>query len=100
VVSSLVFCSVPDPALGLSEAARVLDSGGSLLMMEHVRHTHPLGACVQDSIHPAWKRISGGCNINRDTEATVRGNGFEIEAETRRSRGIMRLFRARVTLAR
>ena len=95
VVSSLVFCSVPDPRLGLSEVERVLDDDGRLLMMEHVRHHRPWRARIQDWIHPAWKCLSGGCNINRDTESTVRASGFEIEAETRRSRGTMRLFVAR-----
>lgn len=95
VVSSLVFCSVPDPRRGLSEVERVLDDEGRLLMMEHVRDHRPWRARFQDWIHPAWKCLSGGCNINRDTESTVRDSGFTIDAETRRARGTMRLFVAR-----
>lgn len=95
VVSSLVFCSVPDPGRGLDEVARVLDEQGRLLMMEHVRDHRAWRARFQDWIHPSWKRLTGGCHINRDTEGTVLASGFEIETATRRARGTMRLFVAR-----
>lgn len=95
VVSSLVFCSVPDPARGLREAARVLERDGRLLMLEHVRHRGSRHARFQDWIQPTWTFLSGGCHVNRDTEKTVQGAGFVIEAETRRERGVMRLFIAR-----
>ena len=35
-IATCVFCSVPDPALELSELRRVLASGGQLLLLEHV----------------------------------------------------------------
>ncbi|MEM1176819.1 MAG: class I SAM-dependent methyltransferase [Acidobacteriota bacterium] len=95
VVSCLVFCSVPDPERGLREVARVLDHGGELLMMEHVRHTSPGAARAQDLIQPIWTAVSGGCHPNRDTESTVRRAGFEIDPGTRRARGVMRLLIAR-----
>jgi ubiquinone/menaquinone biosynthesis C-methylase UbiE len=36
VVTTFVFCSVPDPVQGLRELHRVLKSGGQLIMLEHV----------------------------------------------------------------
>ena len=80
VVSSLVFCSVPDPMRGLSEARRVLRPDGRLRMMEHVRATGALGGRVQDLLQPAWTRITGGCHPNRRTEENVEAAGFQIEA--------------------
>jgi SAM-dependent methyltransferase len=97
VVSSLVFCSVPDPARGLAEARRVLRPEGRLRMMEHVRAVGRFGGRVQDLLQPVWTRVTGGCHPNRRTEETVEAAGFQIERETRRARGTMRRFSARVT---
>ncbi len=94
VVSSLVFCSVPRPLVGLREIGRVLVPDGRLAMMEHVRHTRPARAWFQDRLQPLWTRLSGGCHINRDTEATVEKAGFTIDPAGRRARGTMRLFSA------
>ena len=96
VVSGLVFCSVPDPHRGLREVGRVLAVDGCLRMMEHVRHHRPRFARLQDRIQPGWTWFTGGCHPNRDTEVTVGEAGFVIDPETRRARGVMRLFVARV----
>lgn len=93
VVSSLVFCSVPDPSRGLAEVDRVLEPAGHLHMLEHVRHRRPTMARLQDWIQPAWTRITGGCYPNRDTESTVERAGFRIH-EDRRAHGTLRLFTA------
>jgi ubiquinone/menaquinone biosynthesis C-methylase UbiE len=95
VVSGLVFCSVGDPALGLSEVKRVLRSEGRLRMLEHVRAQAKRAARFQDFIQPLWTRVTGGCHPNRDTERAVEESGFSIERSGRRARKIMRLFSAR-----
>jgi ubiquinone/menaquinone biosynthesis C-methylase UbiE len=94
VVSSLVFCSVPDPAQGLAEVRRVLRPDGRLRMMEHVRARNRLGSRLQDLIQPAWTFVAGGCRPNRETERVVESSGFRIQEEGRRARGTMRRFQA------
>jgi ubiquinone/menaquinone biosynthesis C-methylase UbiE len=94
VVSGLVFCSVDDVPGGLAEVRRVLQPGGSLRMIEHVRSTRPWKARLQDRFERAWLLCTGGCHWNRDTEAAVRRAGFTIDGATRRARGDMRRFTA------
>jgi len=78
VISSLVFCSVDDPARGLAEIHRVLDSGGELRMLEHVRAPSPRVARLQDRLTPAWSWMAGGCRLNRETFSMVQAAGFEV----------------------
>ena len=92
VLSGLVFCSVGDPARGLTEVRRVLHPDGELRMLEHVRAGSPWVGRFQDSIQPAWTWLTGGCHPNRDTEAAVARAGFHIG--DRRAQGTMRRFTA------
>ncbi len=92
VVSSLVFCSVADPERGLRETARILDRGGQLRMLEHVRSSQRLLGWVQDVVQPAWTWLAGGCHPNRRTEATVEQAGFVIERHEIPGRTTVRCF--------
>lgn len=80
VVGTLVFCSIPEPAQALAEARRVLKPHGRLLLVEHIRSHHAWLGSLQDALAPAWLWLSGGCHLNRDTEATVRAAGFTLES--------------------
>ena len=78
VVSTLVLCSVRDPAATLQEVLRVLKPGGSLVFIVHV--AAPRGARLrrfQDLICPLWKRVADGCHPNRETWVTIEQAGFE-----------------------
>ncbi len=92
VVSSLVFCSVPDPLRGLHEIRRVLKPDGRLLMLEHVQARSRFRARMLDLLQPPWTAVTGGCHPNRHTERTVESAGFRIDPDTRRARGLMRWF--------
>ncbi len=77
-VSNLVFCTVPQPDVGLRELYRVLKPGGRHLFMEHVRPRDRLRRRLFDRVTPAWRRISGGCHLNRDTVGRIKEAGFEV----------------------
>ena len=95
VVSSLVFCSVPKPGVGLAEVRRVLSGDGQLRMLEHVRARGRFKARAQDAVQPAWTWATGGCHPNRQTVEAVQAAGFRIEENGRRENGDMRRFSAR-----
>ena len=77
VVTTLVLCTVDDPARSLAEARRVLRPGGELRFLEHVR-AGGIGGRVQDALQPVYGRMSGGCHWNRHTEQALAAAGFTI----------------------
>lgn len=80
VVSTLVFCTVDDPDAAAAEAKRALAPGGRLLLLEHVRDPDDgrLGRW-QDRLERPWGWFAAGCHPNRDTVATLRRAGFEVD---------------------
>lgn len=79
VVSTCVFCSIPDPIEGLKEIARVLKPKGQLLMYEHGISKNTLVAFIQNLFNPLF--VMMGPNINRDTVGNVKLAGLEIVKE-------------------
>jgi len=79
IVSTFVFCSVPDPVKGLEETRRVLKSKGRAYFLEHVR---PRGfrGWIFDLVNPLFVRILGA-NINRNTVRNIEKSGFKILLE-------------------
>jgi ubiquinone/menaquinone biosynthesis C-methylase UbiE len=93
--ATFVFCSVPDPVLGLQEVRRVLGREGSLHLLEHVRSRNPIVGKLMDWTNPLWVRVSGA-NINRDTVANVARAGVELKDVESRGFGIVKLIRGQV----
>ena len=75
VVTTCVFCSVPDPIKGFKEIRRVLKPGGKAIFIEHVRSEHKLLGLLMDIMNPITVNLYGA-NINRRTEANIEAAGF------------------------
>ena len=78
-VASLVLCSVARPNIAISELRRVLRPDGELRVFEHVRSENPRHARWQNWLTPLWRRLSAGCHVNRDTGASLRAGGFDLQ---------------------
>lgn len=95
VVSTFVFCSVPDPTLGLKELLRVTKPNGRLLMLEHVRAGNKIAGMIMDMMNPVMVRLSGA-NINRRTVENVQQSGWQLEqVEDIGLKGIFKMIVAR-----
>ncbi len=79
VVTTLVFCTVPDVVLELNEIRRVLRPNGRLIFMEHVISPRSDLASIMTALTPIWKRMTNGCHLNRDFYQTLLDSGFRVE---------------------
>ena len=77
MISTLVLCSVPDPATVLEEIQRVLKPGGRFVFLEHVAapRSSPLRR-RQRMLRPLWQFCADGCTVDREIDALIRGAGF------------------------
>jgi ubiquinone/menaquinone biosynthesis C-methylase UbiE len=94
VVSTCVFCSVPDPVQGLREAQRVLKKDGIALFLEHMRPEGKKLGKVFDAINPFTVKLIG-VNINRRTGENIKNAGFKIIEERMLFRDIFRYIKAK-----
>lgn len=69
-------CSVDDPARALAELRRVLRPGGELVLVEHGLARDPGTRRWQRWITPVWRRVGGGCRLDRDMAAILRDAGY------------------------
>jgi len=79
VVMTWTLCTIPDAPLALNEIRRVLKPGGKLLFVEHGRAPDAGVRRWQDRLTPLWKKIGGGCHLNRPIAKLIEGAGFAID---------------------
>jgi ubiquinone/menaquinone biosynthesis C-methylase UbiE len=79
VVTTWTLCSIPDAALAVREMRRVLRPTGRLVFIEHGRAAEPNVRWWQDHLTPAWKRIGGGCHLNRPIQRLIEDGGFQFD---------------------
>jgi SAM-dependent methyltransferase len=80
VVTTWTLCSIADPERALREIRRVLHPEGTLLFLEHGRAPEPRVRRWQQWLTPLWRRVSGGCHLDRPIDHLVRQGGFAITA--------------------
>jgi SAM-dependent methyltransferase len=77
VISSLVLCTVADPAEVLAEVRRILRPGGTYRFVEHVaaRPGTPT-RFLQRALRRPWAWTFEGCSCERDLAGALRAAGF------------------------
>jgi ubiquinone/menaquinone biosynthesis C-methylase UbiE len=88
IVVTWSLCSIVDVGWALTEARRVLRSGGQMRFVEHGLSPDRNVATWQDRLTPLWRRCAGGCHLNRKMDDLIRGGGFQLaELSTAYARG-------------
>lgn len=85
VVSTFVFCSVPDPVQGLREALRITRPGGRLHLLEHMRAPSPWLGPLMDLLDRPVHWLTG-VHIARETVRNVERSGWALEEVTNLTR--------------
>jgi len=80
IVMTWTLCSIANPVAALIEMRRVLKHGGRLLFVEHGLSPDRIIARWQHRLTPCWKRIGGGCHLDRKIDDLIRAAGFQIGA--------------------
>jgi ubiquinone/menaquinone biosynthesis C-methylase UbiE len=78
VVMTWTLCSIDDPLTALREMRRVLKPGGRLLFVEHGLSADARVASWQHRLTPLWRRLAGGCHLDRPIAELVQTAGFEL----------------------
>lgn len=78
VVMTWTLCSIPDPLAALREMRRVLKPNGNLCFVEHGLSPDPGIERWQHRITPTWRRIAGGCHLDRKIDEFIRSAGFDL----------------------
>ena len=78
VVMTWTLCSIPGPRQALQEMKRVLKPEGRLIFVEHGLAPDRTVINWQDRLNPLWRKVAGGCHLNRRIEDLIVDAGFRL----------------------
>ena len=78
IVLTYTLCTIADTKSALAEMKRVLKPNGLMLFCEHGLSPEKTISQWQTRINPIWKKIAGGCNLNRNIPNLISMAGFEF----------------------
>ena len=79
IVTTWTLCSIPVVLAALDEMRRVLRPTGRLLFVEHGQAPDTNVRQWQNRLTPLWKRIGGGCHLNRAIRELIEEAGFQFD---------------------
>ena len=79
VVLTFTFCTIPDWQTAMQQMHRVLKPEGKLIFCEHGQAPDEDVQKWQNRVNPLWKKLFGGCNLNRPVVDSIIKSGFKIE---------------------
>ncbi len=77
VLITYTLCTIPDAHAALAEIRRVLKPGGRLIFCEHGTAPDKHIERWQNRLNPLWKKLAGGCNLNRPIPDLLGHAGFK-----------------------
>jgi SAM-dependent methyltransferase len=79
ILLTFTLCTIPDFRRALEQMRRVLKPSGQLLFCEHGVAPDPSIQKWQKRINPLWKKLAGGCNLNRPIPSCLEDAGFKLQ---------------------
>ena len=78
VLITYTMCTIPEVIRANTEIRRVLKDQGKMIFCEHGVAPDDNIRKWQKRINPFWRKIAGGCNINRNIPSLIQESGFDI----------------------
>lgn len=83
VLMTYALCTIADTQAALKGMRRVLKPSGKLLYCEHGIAPDEKIQRWQNRLNSGWRKIAGGCHMNRDIVALLTAGGFTVIADER-----------------
>ena len=77
VMMTFTMCTIDEVPSALDEIRRVLKPGGKLIFCEHGLAPDKSVQRWQNRTNPLWKKLAGGCNLNRPIPQLLEQSGFK-----------------------
>ena len=80
ILLTFCLCTIEDTQTALAEMHRVLKPSGKLIFVEHGLSHEPKIMAWQNRITPSWKKVSGGCHLDRAIDLMITNAHFSIDS--------------------